>query len=254
MRLSLGTAAAAASAAPPSAAPGAPPARRAARCRRCGASCAERRDGGREGWGGGEGEGKGRSSGEEEGRAYGRARGRAGGGEGRRRGAAVGGGRGRGRAGEVRGRGVCGVWAWGAPERGGPPGAAPPARRRRSGGEGGGDGRPRRSRGPRRNAHLLHVVPVRHDAVLDRVLERQHAALALRLVADVGVLLVHADHDARVLGAADDGREDGARRVVAREAGLAHAGAIVHDERLNLLAVRERGRGGGDGGRGGSRR
>eukprot|EP00966_Prymnesium_polylepis_P186098 4313723-Prymnesium_polylepis.1 len=36
---------------------------------------------------------------------------------------------------------------------------------------------------------LLHVVPVAHDAVLDRVLERQDAALALRLVANVGVLL-----------------------------------------------------------------
>ena len=42
---------------------------------------------------------------------------------------------------------------------------------------------------------LLHVVPVGHDAVLDGVLEREHAALRLGLVADVGVLLVHADHD-----------------------------------------------------------
>jgi hypothetical protein len=36
---------------------------------------------------------------------------------------------------------------------------------------------------------LLHVVPVRHDAVLDRILERQNAALRLRFVADIRVLL-----------------------------------------------------------------
>jgi len=43
---------------------------------------------------------------------------------------------------------------------------------------------------------LLHVVPVGDDAVLDRVLERQDTALALRLVADVAVLLTHTDHHA----------------------------------------------------------
>uniref|UniRef100_A0A1I8HJH4 CCHC-type domain-containing protein n=1 Tax=Macrostomum lignano TaxID=282301 RepID=A0A1I8HJH4_9PLAT len=42
---------------------------------------------------------------------------------------------------------------------------------------------------------LLHVVPVGHDAVLDRVLQRQDAALALGLVADIAVLLAHTDHD-----------------------------------------------------------
>ena len=48
------------------------------------------------------------------------------------------------------------------------------------------------------------------------------------------VLLVHAHHDARHLGAAHDGGEDRARRVVAREAGLAHAAAVVHHQRGNL--------------------
>jgi len=43
---------------------------------------------------------------------------------------------------------------------------------------------------------LLHVVPVGDDAVLDRVLERQDTSLALRLVADVAVLLTHTDHHA----------------------------------------------------------
>jgi hypothetical protein len=52
-----------------------------------------------------------------------------------------------------------------------------------------------------------------------------------------GVLGTH--HDARVLGAADDGGEDRAGRVVTGEAGLAHAGAIVHNESLNLLTLRD---------------
>ena len=37
---------------------------------------------------------------------------------------------------------------------------------------------------------LLHIVPVGHDAVLDGVLERQDAALGLRLVSNVRVLLL----------------------------------------------------------------
>jgi len=43
---------------------------------------------------------------------------------------------------------------------------------------------------------LLHVVPVGDDAVLDGVLQRQDASLALCLVADVAVLLTHPDHHA----------------------------------------------------------
>ncbi|KFO65376.1 hypothetical protein N302_08443, partial [Corvus brachyrhynchos] len=69
---------------------------------------------------------------------------------------------------------------------------------------------------------LLHVVPVGDDAVLDGVLEGQDAPLALRLVPHVAVLLPHAHHDALVPGPPHDGGEDGAGRVVPREARLAH--------------------------------
>mmetsp|Transcript_2399 Transcript_2399/g.9417 ORF Transcript_2399/g.9417 Transcript_2399/m.9417 type:complete len:397 (+) Transcript_2399:341-1531(+) len=82
---------------------------------------------------------------------------------------------------------------------------------------------------------LLHVVPVGHDAVLDGVLEGEHAALGLRLVAHIGILLVHADHHALVARAAHDGGEDGAGGVVAGEAGLAHAGPVVHHQRLHIF-------------------
>ncbi|KFW82934.1 hypothetical protein N305_06045, partial [Manacus vitellinus] len=44
-------------------------------------------------------------------------------------------------------------------------------------------------------SHLLHVIPVGDDAVLNGVLEREDAPLALRLVAHVTVLLPHAHHD-----------------------------------------------------------
>mmetsp|Transcript_15270 Transcript_15270/g.39697 ORF Transcript_15270/g.39697 Transcript_15270/m.39697 type:complete len:201 (+) Transcript_15270:994-1596(+) len=82
---------------------------------------------------------------------------------------------------------------------------------------------------------LLHVVPVGHDAVLDRVLEREDATLRLRLVADVRVLLAHADHHAGLARAANDGREDGTRGVVTGEAGLAHSRPVVHNERGDLI-------------------
>ena len=55
--------------------------------------------------------------------------------------------------------------------------------------------------------------------------------------ADVGVLLVHADHDSRVLRAAHNGREDSARGVVAGEASLAHSRAVVNHKGLYLIIV-----------------
>lgn len=48
----------------------------------------------------------------------------------------------------------------------------------------------------REGSHLLHVIPVGDDAVLDGVLECEDTPLALRLVAHVAVFLPHAYHDA----------------------------------------------------------
>ena len=42
---------------------------------------------------------------------------------------------------------------------------------------------------------LLHVIPVRDDAVLNGILEGQDTTLGLGFITDVGVLLSHADHD-----------------------------------------------------------
>ena len=64
----------------------------------------------------------------------------------------------------------------------------------------------------------LHVVPVRDDAVLDGVLQRQDPPLRLGLVAHVGLLL-HADHrlGRRALRPPHQRGEHRPRRVVARE-------------------------------------
>eukprot|EP00962_Isochrysis_galbana_P018617 scaffold5372_cov114-Isochrysis_galbana.AAC.3 len=82
---------------------------------------------------------------------------------------------------------------------------------------------------------LLHVIPVGHDTVLDRVLERQDTTLGLRLIAHVRVLLAHANHHAGLTRAANDGREDSARGVVARESGLAHAGPVINHESSDII-------------------
>ena len=87
------------------------------------------------------------------------------------------------------------------------------------------------------NYHLLHVVPVGDDAVLDGILQGEDTSLALGLVSDVRVLLSHTDHHALVAGATHDGREDGTGRIVAGETGFAHAGAVVDYQRSNIVVT-----------------
>merc|ERR1719191_1324443 len=81
----------------------------------------------------------------------------------------------------------------------------------------------------------LCLIPVCDYAMLNRVLQCQYATLALCLIANIAVLLVHANHDAWHFGPAHDGREDGARRIIASKSGLAHAAAIVHHEGRDLF-------------------
>ena len=85
--------------------------------------------------------------------------------------------------------------------------------------------------------HLLHVVPVGDDAVLDGVLESEDTSLALGLVSHVRVLLTHADHHSLVAGAADDGREDSTGCIVSGESGFAHTGAVVNYQRSNVVVA-----------------
>mmetsp|Transcript_62306 Transcript_62306/g.109769 ORF Transcript_62306/g.109769 Transcript_62306/m.109769 type:complete len:430 (-) Transcript_62306:38-1327(-) len=84
---------------------------------------------------------------------------------------------------------------------------------------------------------LLHVVPVGHDAVLNGVLQGQNTSLGLSLITDVGVLLVHAHHDSRVLGSSNDGREHGSGSIITSETGLAHTGTVIHHQSLHVFSV-----------------
>src|SRR5262249_26081805 len=81
---------------------------------------------------------------------------------------------------------------------------------------------------------LLHIVPVGDDTVFDGVLEGQDTTLGLGLITNVGILLVHTDHDTRVLWATNDGGENRTRGIISSEAGLAHAGAVVDYESLDV--------------------
>merc|ERR1712165_137054 len=86
---------------------------------------------------------------------------------------------------------------------------------------------------------LLHVIPVGNDAMLDGVLQRKDAPLALSLISHVGVLLAHAHHDTLVPRAAHDGGEDSPGSIVARKPGLAHARAIVNHEGGNFFVTHD---------------
>ncbi|CAL7935109.1 unnamed protein product [Xylocopa violacea] len=77
---------------------------------------------------------------------------------------------------------------------------------------------------------LLHVIPVGDDTVLDRVFQGEDTSFALGLVADVAVFLTHTDHHTLMSRATNDRGEDGARRVVSGETGLAHTGSIVDNK------------------------
>ena len=52
---------------------------------------------------------------------------------------------------------------------------------------------------------LFHIIPVRHDTVLDGVSEGQDTTLGLGLITDIGVFLAHTDHDTMMTRSTDDG-------------------------------------------------
>lgn len=86
---------------------------------------------------------------------------------------------------------------------------------------------------------LLHVIPVRDDAVLKRVPDLQQTPeLRRRLLPDKDLALERAGQDTQVLGTADERGEVALWQVVAREAGADGAGAIVQDDGRVVQRVR----------------
>lgn len=73
----------------------------------------------------------------------------------------------------------------------------------------------------------LHVVPVVHDTVVNGVLKVQDTSLGLSFVTDVGLLVVHSDHDSLILGSSDDGGEAASRGIITSNTGFALTGSII---------------------------
>ena len=89
----------------------------------------------------------------------------------------------------------------------------------------------------KKTTHLLHIIPVGDDSVLDGVLQSENTSLALGLVSYVGILLSHTDHDSLVARAANDRGEDGTWSIISSETGLAHTGSIVYNQRGYVLVA-----------------
>jgi hypothetical protein len=75
----------------------------------------------------------------------------------------------------------------------------------------------------------LHVVPVVNDTVLNGVLQVEDTSLGLSLVTNVGLFVVHADHDAGHLGSADDGGEAASWGIISCNTGFALTWTIVNN-------------------------
>lgn len=69
---------------------------------------------------------------------------------------------------------------------------------------------------------LGHIVPVVDNAVLNGVGELENSLLGLGFFSDIGLLIVHSDHDVFVFGPSDDGGEGGSWGIIARQSCLAH--------------------------------
>jgi hypothetical protein len=69
---------------------------------------------------------------------------------------------------------------------------------------------------------LLHVVPVGHDAVFDRVFQGENTTFGLGFIADVRVFLSHTDHHTLMAGATNDRLKDSTGCIITGKASFAH--------------------------------
>merc|ERR1711939_284614 len=84
--------------------------------------------------------------------------------------------------------------------------------------------------------HLLHVLPVLHDTVLEGVLEQEDTTLLLALLTDV-VVLVGTAEGSLLLRVTDNAGEGELGGILTRATGLHHTGTIVDDNGGLLLFV-----------------
>ena len=83
--------------------------------------------------------------------------------------------------------------------------------------------------------HFAPVVPAVAIAVLNGVGELENSLLGLGFFSDIGLLIVHSDHDVFVFGPSDDAGEGGSWGIIAQQSCLAHTRAVVNDNWDSLL-------------------
>jgi hypothetical protein len=67
---------------------------------------------------------------------------------------------------------------------------------------------------------LLHIIPVVDNAMFDRVLQSQDTPLGLSLIANIRILLPHANHHASVTWASNNAWENSPWRIVTSKTSL----------------------------------
>mmetsp|Transcript_24453 Transcript_24453/g.57797 ORF Transcript_24453/g.57797 Transcript_24453/m.57797 type:complete len:407 (+) Transcript_24453:178-1398(+) len=84
---------------------------------------------------------------------------------------------------------------------------------------------------------LLHIIPVGDNSVLDGVLQSENTSLGLGFVSNIGITLFHSNHDTRLTGTTDQGRENGSGGIVSGESSFAHSGTVVNDKGGNIFVI-----------------
>jgi len=80
-------------------------------------------------------------------------------------------------------------------------------------------------------------LPIRYYSVLNGVLQGKDTTLGLSFVADVTVLLSHANHDSLMARSSDDGWENSSWSIISSKSSFAHTGSIVNDQGSNFFVT-----------------
>jgi len=82
---------------------------------------------------------------------------------------------------------------------------------------------------------FLHIIPVSDNTVLDGVFQGKNTSLGLSFITDIGVFLVHTNHDTGHFRSTHNRGENSPRSIITLETGFAHTGTVVDDELGNFF-------------------
>mmetsp|Transcript_61452 Transcript_61452/g.146552 ORF Transcript_61452/g.146552 Transcript_61452/m.146552 type:complete len:221 (+) Transcript_61452:3296-3958(+) len=85
---------------------------------------------------------------------------------------------------------------------------------------------------------LLCIIPVLHHTMCEWSLQAENTALALRLIANVGILLAHSNHDRAVSAASNNGWEYCSGCIITCKACFGVSGAHVDDHSHSSILIR----------------